>query len=99
MGCEAAIRGITRIHNDRCRERIEKGISVNELDRFNKVRATFSTVEASQSTDGAAGSMQDVGDPALKGAQMREEQSTPEKSCSSGADRETAIDKTRDKSW
>ena len=36
-GCEAANRGGTGIHNEGCRLRIEKAISIKEPDRFNKV--------------------------------------------------------------
>ena len=36
-GCEAANRGITGVHNERCRFRIEKAIEDKEPDRYAKV--------------------------------------------------------------
>ena len=42
-GCEAANRGITGIHNERCRLRVEKAIEEKEPDRYARVMARLGT--------------------------------------------------------
>ena len=63
-GCEAANRGTTKIHNEGCRERIEKESFVKDLQRLDKVVNELSTHETKK-----IGESQEVSLPHLGNAE------------------------------
>jgi hypothetical protein len=74
-GCEAANRGISGVHNERCRPRIEKAIEEKEPERYTRVmtRLGVESLQEDKSEDKKRASSEGEEDEGRKKKEKNEE--------------------------